>query len=170
MDGADFTVLNGIVIPKCEIISANSSYKIVLRVCFMGKAAELEWAHRPSVALYTNYLHQWMCEWARSALPAGLNNLLGVTECCRFLWAPDSSVHHITLSYVMFCHIIDKIWPNVTWHSAKAALHRIPEPCGLVGCLVKVVELNPATQEATQPHACPFDLNNYQKNWPFWAR
>lgn len=33
-----------------------------------------------SIALYTNYLHQWICEWVQNAVPAVLNNLLIVIE------------------------------------------------------------------------------------------
>lgn len=80
IDAGDFTPPNG----KCGIISANSHHKICLRVCFMGKAAELEWAHSPGTTLYTNYLHEWMCGGARSTLPAGDENLLLVTELCAF--------------------------------------------------------------------------------------
>lgn len=90
----------------------------------MGKAAELEWAHSSSIALYTNYLHQWMCEGDSEHFTCWVEQL-ACSHSAETLpvgtWLFRAS-HHITSSYVTLCHSGDEIWPNVTWHTAMPAL------------------------------------------------
>lgn len=86
------------------------------------------------VALYTNYLHQWMCREAQSALPAVPNNLLVVMEymlpvgTCLFC-----ASHHIESCHVMSHHRRDVTRCNLTQCSAGAAVDQTSrKPSGCV--------------------------------------
>lgn len=81
----------------------------------------------PSIVLYTNYLHQWLCRAARSAVPAVPNNSLAVTECMLPVGTcPLCAEHHIESCHLVSHHTRDVTQCNLTQSSAGAAQDQNP--------------------------------------------
>lgn len=107
--------------------------KYLLGVCFMGN----NWdgmSILQSIVLYTNYLHQWLCRAARSAVPAVPNNSLVVMECMLPVGTcPLCAEHHIESCHVVSHHRWDVTQCNPTQCSAgTAADQNSAEPRGCV--------------------------------------